>query len=78
MNKRCRNGASSVLQRKNFRPGNFYTELECLAKAIGNPEKARRVLGWDQKVDFTQLIEMMVDADLERLSSRESALAANR
>jgi GDPmannose 4,6-dehydratase len=35
---------------------------------IGDPEKARRVLGWEQKVNFNQLIEMMVDADLERLS----------
>ena len=35
---------------------------------IGNPEKAKRVLGWEQKVDFRQLVEMMVDADLERLS----------
>ena len=44
---------------------------------IGNPEKARQILGWQQKVDFKQLIEMMVDADLERLSSREVALAAD-
>jgi len=28
------------------------------------------VLGWQQKVEFKQLIEMMVDADLERLSAR--------
>jgi GDPmannose 4,6-dehydratase len=35
---------------------------------IGDPEKAKRVLGWEQKVNFNQLIEMMVDADLERLS----------
>ena len=37
---------------------------------IGNPAKAKRVLGWEPKVDFKQLVEMMVDADLERLSSR--------
>jgi GDPmannose 4,6-dehydratase len=36
---------------------------------IGDPSKARRVLGWEQKVSFRQLIEMMVDADLTRLSS---------
>ena len=35
---------------------------------IGNPDKARRVLGWQQKVEFKQLIEMMVDADFERWS----------
>ena len=44
---------------------------------IGNPEKARRVLGWQQKVEFKQLVEMMVDADLERLAPREVALTAN-
>jgi GDPmannose 4,6-dehydratase len=37
---------------------------------IGNPEKARRILGWQQKVEFRQLVEMMVDADLARLSPR--------
>ena len=35
---------------------------------IGNPEKARRILGWQQKVQFKQLVEMMVDADMARLS----------
>jgi GDPmannose 4,6-dehydratase len=34
---------------------------------IGNPAKARRTLGWAPTVDFPQLVEMMVDADLERL-----------
>src|SRR6187549_1202206 len=35
---------------------------------IGDPSKARQVLGWEQKVDFKRLIEMMVDADVERLT----------
>jgi len=35
---------------------------------IGNAAKAQRVLGWKPTVDFKGLIEMMVDADLERLS----------
>jgi GDPmannose 4,6-dehydratase len=30
--------------------------------------RARDELGWAPRVNFTQLIEMMVDADLERLS----------
>jgi GDPmannose 4,6-dehydratase len=34
---------------------------------IGNPAKARATLGWEATVDFRQLVEMMVDADLERL-----------
>jgi GDPmannose 4,6-dehydratase len=37
---------------------------------IGDPTKARTVLGWHPSVDFKGLIEMMVDADVERLSSR--------
>jgi len=39
---------------------------------IGDPAKARRELGWQPKVGFKQLVEMMVDADLERLA-RERA-----
>jgi GDPmannose 4,6-dehydratase len=35
---------------------------------IGNPSKAKRMLGWEPSVHFTQLVEMMVDADVERLS----------
>jgi GDPmannose 4,6-dehydratase len=34
---------------------------------LGDSSKARRQLGWSPKVDFRQLIEMMVDADVERL-----------
>jgi len=34
---------------------------------IGNAAKAQRVLGWRPTVDFKGLVEMMVDADLERL-----------
>src|SRR5687768_15497580 len=40
---------------------------------IGDPTKAHKVLGWQQKVDFKQLIEMMVDADMERLSGNSVA-----
>ena len=35
---------------------------------IGDSSKARRVLGWTPEVDFSQLVRMMVDADVERLS----------
>jgi GDPmannose 4,6-dehydratase len=35
---------------------------------IGDPTKAQTVLGWHPSVDFKGLIEMMVDADVERLS----------
>ncbi len=33
---------------------------------LGNPEKARRVLGWEPKVSFRELVRLMVDADMER------------
>ncbi len=33
---------------------------------IGNPAKARTKLLWEPKVSFRQLVEMMVDADMER------------
>ena len=35
---------------------------------IGDASKAKRVLGWEPKVSFEQLIAMMVDADVVRLS----------
>jgi GDPmannose 4,6-dehydratase len=36
---------------------------------VGDASKARRVLGWEPKVTFAELIRMMVDADLELLKS---------
>src|SRR5262252_1997910 len=36
---------------------------------IGDPAKARQVLGWQPEVDFTGLVTMMVDADVERLTT---------
>lgn len=36
---------------------------------IGDPSKAKRVLGWEPKVTFEELVEMMVRADLDRLST---------
>lgn len=47
-----------------FRP----TEVEFL---LGDPGKARRELGWELKVGFRQLVEMMVDADLEAAAREE-------
>jgi GDPmannose 4,6-dehydratase len=35
---------------------------------IGDPSKARRVLGWQPQVGFRELVRRMVTADLERLS----------
>jgi GDPmannose 4,6-dehydratase len=40
---------------------------------LGDASKAHTELGWKPQVDFKQLIEMMVDADLERLSAASTA-----
>ena len=32
---------------------------------LGDPSKAKRVLGWTPKVTFKELIRLMMDADLE-------------
>jgi GDPmannose 4,6-dehydratase len=42
---------------------------------LGDSSKARAELGWKPTVDFKQLVEMMVDADLHRLSMSTSAQA---
>jgi GDPmannose 4,6-dehydratase len=40
---------------------------------IGDPSKAKKELGWSPEVTFERLINMMVDADLERLEPRRGA-----
>jgi GDPmannose 4,6-dehydratase len=37
---------------------------------LGDPSKAKKELGWTPSVDFKQLVEMMVDADLARLGAK--------
>jgi GDPmannose 4,6-dehydratase len=49
-----------VIDPKFFRPA----EVEVL---LGDPAKARAVLGWEAKTDIAELIRMMVDADLARV-----------
>jgi len=43
-----------------FRPADVNT-------LCGDASKAKARLGWAPKVTFSQLVEMMVDADLERV-----------
>jgi len=43
---------------------------------VGNPAKAKRVLGWTPSVDFAGLVRMMVDADLERLTRQVAGTPA--
>lgn len=45
---------------------NFYRPAE-VDLLIGDPSKAKRQLGWKPEVDFTTLVKMMVDSDLENL-----------
>jgi GDPmannose 4,6-dehydratase len=40
---------------------------------VGDASKARAELGWASRTSFRELVELMVDADLERLSSAGSA-----
>jgi GDPmannose 4,6-dehydratase len=46
-----------------------------LRRLIGNPAKARAQLGWEAEVDFTRLVHLLVDADLERLHVRADEAA---
>ena len=52
-----------VKEEENFRPPET-------AQLVGNPAKARRVLGWERKVSFRVLVRRMVDADLEALRTK--------
>jgi GDPmannose 4,6-dehydratase len=47
----------------------FYRPAE-VDLLIGDPAKAKRVLGWEPEVSFEGLVRMMVDADLERLGGQ--------
>jgi len=38
---------------------------------LADPSKAKKDLGWAPRVQFNELVAMMVDADLERLSARK-------
>jgi GDPmannose 4,6-dehydratase len=51
----------------------FYRPAE-VDLLVSNPEKARRVLGWNPQVSFKQLVTMMVDADMERLRVQSETL----
>ncbi|WP_372629539.1 GDP-mannose 4,6-dehydratase [Cohnella sp.] len=46
---------------KYYRP----TEVDLL---IGNPSKAKKLLGWEPKIAFHELITMMVEADVNKVS----------
>lgn len=58
-----------VVSEANLRP----SDVETLC---GDASKARRLLGWQPKVGFEELIKMMVDADIERYRGRQAAAAS--
>jgi GDPmannose 4,6-dehydratase len=43
---------------------------------LGDASKARRVLGWEPKVSFEELVAMMIDADIE-LARNERLILEN-
>lgn len=47
----------------------FYRPAE-VDLLISDPTKARTELGWEPQVSFKELVEMMVEADLQRLSKK--------
>lgn len=53
-----------VQDEKFYRPA----EVDLL---ISHPSKARAVLGWEPSITFRELVTMMVDADLEKLSQKK-------
>ena len=48
------------------KPGVLHEDPE-VDVLISDPSKARQMLGWDPKVRFQDLVEMMVEADLQKL-----------
>ena len=54
-----------VVDPKFYRPA----EVDLL---LANPAKANRVLGWNPEVTFTELVQMMVDADVALLCGQKS------
>ena len=49
-----------------------------LYRLVGDPAKARLRLGWQAKVDFTRLVQLLVDADVERLQAGQSTTSMER
>ena len=47
----------------------YYRPTE-VDELCGNPEKAKKVLGWEPKTDIKSLVEIMVDADIEYLKAK--------
>jgi GDPmannose 4,6-dehydratase len=46
-----------------------------LHRLVGDPSHAQSRLGWKPELDFTQLVHLLVDADLDRLRTRTDEAA---
>jgi GDPmannose 4,6-dehydratase len=55
-----------IVDERYYRPA----EVDLL---ISDASKAGKILGWEPQVEFKQLVEMMVDSDLKRLSEKHHA-----
>ena len=51
------------------------TEIDCL---LGDATKARRVLGWEPRTKFADLVRVMVEADMQLLEDSLSGQAERR
>jgi len=60
-----------VLDPKQIRPAEIYA-------LRGDASKARRVLQWEPRVSFTELVHMMVDADMERVQCELAEQSRNK
>jgi GDPmannose 4,6-dehydratase len=54
-----------------FRP----TEVDLL---IGDASKAREQLGWEPRIKFEELAQLMVDADIRRLEDQQAGRVESR
>lgn len=48
---------------------NFYRPKE-VVPLVGNPEKAKRILGWEAKTDVSEIVRLMVESDIQYLLSK--------
>jgi GDPmannose 4,6-dehydratase len=48
---------------------NFYRTQE-VVPLVGNPEKAKRVLGWEAKTSVSEIVRLMVEGDIDYLASK--------
>jgi GDPmannose 4,6-dehydratase len=46
------------------------------ALLVGNPAKAKRLLGWEPRITFPELVHMMVDADLRSIQNSDEQLTS--